>query len=225
MAKFGIGQAVKRTEDERLLTGHGRYTDDVALPNQAYAYVLRSPHAHAGVGAIDTAAARAVPGVLLVLTGADVRDDGLGPVPCMADLKNRDGSPRANTDRHVLAIDRVRHVGDPVALIVAETLSQAQDAAELVEVEYEELPAVTDTVGATKPGAPQLWDTAPNNIGFDWGRGDEAATKAAFAKADRVVSLELVNNRIVDSQRAWREHSIRLELVRRMGWMAPIDPV
>ena len=198
MAKFGIGQAVKRTEDLRLLSGQGRYTDDMSLPNQAQAFVLRSPYAHARITSLDVTAAKAAPGVLLALTGADVKADGLGPVPCISPpVNSRDGSPYTPTDRPALAGDTVRHVGDPVALIVAETLNQARDAAELVEVDYDELPTVTDTVGATKPGAPTLWSAAENNIGFDWERGDKAATDAAFAKADHVTKIELVNNRVV----------------------------
>ncbi len=198
MAKFGIGQAVKRTEDLRLLSGQGRYTDDLSLPGQTQAFVLRSPYAHARITSIDVTDAKAAPGVLLVLTGADVQADGLGPVPCISPpVNSRDGSPYTPTDRPALAIDTVRHVGDPVALIVAETLNQARDAAELIEIDYDELPTATDTVGATKSGAAQIWPAAANNVGFDWERGDQAATEAAFAKADRVVKLELVNNRVV----------------------------
>ena len=198
MAKFGIGQAVKRTEDLRLLSGQGRYTDDVSLPDQVWAYILRSPHAHARIASIEASAAKSADGVLLVLTGADVKADGLGPIPCVSPpVTNRDGSPYAPTERHALAINTVRHVGDAVALVVAETLNQARDAAELIEVDYDELPSVSDTVGATQPSAPQVWPNAANNICFDWERGDKAATDAAFAEADRVIKLELVNNRLV----------------------------
>ncbi len=197
MPKFGVGQAVKRTEDQRLLTGRGRYTDDMSLPNQAHAVILRSPYAHARFTITDTAAAKAAPGVITILTNADVRADGLGPIPCMAPVENRDGSQRADTVRELLTENVARHVGDCLALVVAETRDQARDAAELIEVDYDQLPAATDTVEASRPGAPQVWDTAPNNICFDWGRGDKEATDAAFNTADRVTEVTLVNNRIV----------------------------
>jgi len=197
--KFGIGQPVRREEDLRLITGRGRYTDDITLARTTHAYVLRSPMAHARIGRIDTVAAQKIPGVLLVLTGEDVRADGLGDVPCTIPLVNRDGSSRHDTPRPVLAQGKVRHVGEPVALIVAETLTAARDGAEAVEVEYEPLPAVTEAKDAIAPGAPQLFEHIPGNIVFDWDNdtSDAAATEAAFAKAAHVVTLELVNNRIV----------------------------
>ena len=197
--KFGIGQPVRREEDLRLITGRGRYTDDITLPRTTHAYVLRSPMAHARITRIDTAAAQKMPGVLLALTGEDVRADGLGDVPCTIPLVNRDGSPRHDTPRPVLAQGKVRHVGEPVALIVAETLMAARDAAEAVEVQYESLPAVTEAKDAIAPRAPQLFDHIPGNIVFDWDNdtSDAAATEAAFVKAAHVVTLELVNNRIV----------------------------
>jgi carbon-monoxide dehydrogenase large subunit len=197
--KFGIGQPMRRHEDRRLLTGQGRYTDDVVLPRMAHAFVLRSPMAHAYIKRIDKAAARAMPGVLLVLTGEDVRADGLGDIPCTTPLICRDGKPRHDTPRPVLAIDKVRHVGQPVALVVAETLAAARDAAEAIEVDYDSLPAVTDAKDAMAAGAPQLFEHIPGNVVFDWDNdmGDAKATDAAFAKAARVVSLELVNNRVV----------------------------
>lgn len=197
--KFGIGQPVRRYEDLRLVTGQGRYTDDISLPRITQAFVLRSPMAHARIKRIDTAAARSMPGVLLVLTGDNVQADGLGDVPCTSPLTSRDGKPRHDTPRPVLAIGKVRHVGQPVALVVAETLAAARDAAETIEVDYDPLPAVTEAADAIKPGSPQLFDHIPNNIVFDWDNdtNDAAATDAAFAKAARVVSLELVNNRVV----------------------------
>jgi carbon-monoxide dehydrogenase large subunit len=197
--KFGIGQPVRRYEDLRLITGQGRYTDDITLPRMTHAFVLRSPMAHARITRVDAKAARNMPGVLLVLTGEDVQADGLGDVPCTAPLTSRDGRPRHDTPRPVLAIDRVRHVGQPVALVVAETLAAARDAAEAIEVDYDPLPAVTEAADAIKPGAPQLFEHIPNNIVFDWDNdtNDAAATDAAFANAARVVSLELVNNRVV----------------------------
>ena len=198
MAKFGIGDSVRRVEDPRLLTGGGRYTDDTKL-NQPAArmYVLRSPHAHADITKVDTTAAKKAPGVLLVLTGEDVKKAGFGDVPCLVPLQNRDGSERADTSRPMLAQGRVRHVGDPVALVVAETLDQAKDAAELIEVDYAARPHVVGTFEAAQPGAPLVHDHIKNNIVFDWEMGDRKATEAAFAKADRVVTLKLVNQRLV----------------------------
>jgi carbon-monoxide dehydrogenase large subunit len=169
MSKFALGQSVTRIEDAALVRGGGRYTDDFELAGAAHAYVLRSPHAHASVVNIDTAAARKAPGVLAVLTGADAAADGLGDIPCMVPVTNIDGTPRADTPRPVLARGRVRHVGDPVALVVAETLAQAKDAAELIAIEYEPLPAVVDTRGATQAGAPRAWDHIAKNLCFDVG--------------------------------------------------------
>jgi aerobic carbon-monoxide dehydrogenase large subunit len=197
--KFGIGQPVKRFEDLTLITGAGRYTDDIVLENMAYAYVLRASVAHAIVRSIDASAARARPGVLLVLTGKDVVAHGLGDIPCLAPLTNRDGSPRHDTPRPVLAVGRVRHVGEPVAFVVAETLHQARDAAEAITVEYEPLSAVVDATAAMAADATRLFDLVPNNIVFDWDNDqcDFAATEAAFARAARVTTLQLVNNRVV----------------------------
>jgi aerobic carbon-monoxide dehydrogenase large subunit len=197
--KFGIGQPVRRFEDLRLITGQGRYTDDIALPGMAQACVLRSPVAHGRILRIDTAAAGAMPGVLLILTGEDAARDGLGDLPCMAPLSNRDGSPRHDTPRPVLARHAVRHVGEPVALVVAETLGQARDAAEAIVVDYETLPAVVDGPAALAAGAPQLFAHIPGNVVFDWDNDqcDFAATEAGFAKAHRICALEMVNNRVV----------------------------
>ncbi len=197
--KFGIGQPVRRFEDLRLITGQGRYTDDVVLPNMAYAFVLRSPMGHANIKRVVAAAARKMPGVLFVGTGDDVRIDGLGDVPCSTPLTSRDGTPRHDTPRPILAQGKVRHVGQPVALVVAQTLAQARDAAEAIDVDYESLPAVTEAKDALAPGAPQLFDHVPGNLLFDWDNdaGDAKATEAAFAKAAHVVNLELINNRVV----------------------------
>src|SRR3954468_404811 len=134
--KFGVGQPVRRFEDQSLITGKGRYTDDLHFDKSAQAYVLRARFAHANIRKIDTTAARGMPGVLLVLTGDDVKADGLGDIPCPTPLTNRDGSPRADTPRPMLAMDKVRHLGQPVALVVAETYAQAQDAAEAIEIDY-----------------------------------------------------------------------------------------
>ena len=195
MTKFGIGQPVRRLEDPRFITGRGRYVDDIDLPRQAYGVVVLSPHAHARIKRVDTEKAKASPGVLAVLTGADVVADQLGPlVPVMPEDM---GGPKGyRTLRQILASDRVRAVGDRVAFVVAETLAQARDAAELVEVEYEQLPAVVDMEEAVRPGAPAVWDEAPNNVAVGLMMGSKEAADAAFANAKHVVSLKLVNNRV-----------------------------
>jgi carbon-monoxide dehydrogenase large subunit len=196
MVKFGIGQSVRRVEDQRLLTGTGRYTDDISLPRQTYAYFLRSSHAHAKIKKIDITAAKKAPGVVGIFTGADIAAAKLGNMPCLWPVQNRDGSAMKIPPRQSMAIDVVRFVGDTVALVVAESYAQARDGAELIEVDYDELPSVTDPGEAGKPGQPQIWDIAPNNIGYTWTQGDEAKTKEAFAKAAKVVTVDLINNRI-----------------------------
>jgi carbon-monoxide dehydrogenase large subunit len=197
--KFGVGQPVRRFEDQTLITGKGSYTDDITLPRMSYGYVLRAPVAHALIKTIDATAARAKPGVLLVLTGEDVKAEGLGDVPCSVPLQSRDGNSRHDTPRPVLAVDKVRHAGQPVALVVAETLLQAQDAAEAIEIDYDALPAVTDGRAALAKDAPQLFDGIPGNLVFDWDNetSDFAAVDAAFAKATHVTTLEIVNNRVI----------------------------
>jgi len=198
MVKFGIGQPVPRTEDPRFLTGQGRYVDDMNLPGQAYGHVLRSPHAHAMVKSVDTAAASTAPGVVLVLTGADVEAEGIAGIPSFIPPMAFGAPPPKHSPLHpILARDRVRHVGDPVAFIVAETLDQAKDAAELIEIDYQPLPAIASTAGATCADAPQVWDEAPGNTWFTIERGDKAATDAAFEKATHVTRLSLINNRVV----------------------------
>ncbi len=199
MGQFGIGQAVRRKEDIRFITGTGRFTDDIGLPNQAYVYFLRSPHAHAEIKGIDTAAAGKAPGVLGVFTQVEVAAAGLDVIKCAAPplIKNRDGTDYFNPGRTQLAADRVRHVGDPVAMVVAETLAAAKDAAELIEIDYAPLPAVTDPLDAIKPDAPQLWDGLANNTALDWELGDRKAVDAAFATAARIVKIDLEINRIV----------------------------
>jgi carbon-monoxide dehydrogenase large subunit len=196
MAKYGIGQPVLRFEDPRLLRGEGRFIDDVSLPGQANAVLVRSPHAHAKILEVDVAAARKVPGVLAVYTGADYAADGLGMPKAMMPRKRPDGGPMFAPQRPALVVDRVRYVGDPVAMVVAETLAQAKDAAELVAVEYEPLPSVTATDEATKPGAPAVWDECPDNISNVLERGNKAATEAAFAKAARIVRRRYVVTRV-----------------------------
>ena len=198
MSKFALGQSVTRIEDAALVQGAGRYTDDFDLPGAAHAYVLRSPHAHAKILGIDAAAARAAPGVLAILTAEDAAADSLGDIPCLVPVTNIDGTQRADTPRPVLARGRVRHVGDPVALLVAETLAQAKDAAELIAIEYEPLPAVVDTRGATQAGAPRVWDHIADNLCFDIGAGtDKAVVDAAISSAALVTRIELVNNRVI----------------------------
>ena len=196
MGEFSIGQAVTRLEDPRLLRGQGRFLDDMVFGRQVHAAIVRSPHAHAEIRAIDGAAALAAPGVLAVLTGADYRADDLGPIPSMPPYKKRDGSPMFVPDRPAIAVERVRNVGYPVAVVVAGTAAQAQDAAELVDVDYEVLPAVVSAYAAAQPGAPQLYDDCPGNEAYLYEAGDAAATEAAFAKADHIVEQHLVINRV-----------------------------
>ena len=197
MAKFGVGQAVTRVEDSRLLTGKGTYTDDVHLDGEAHAYILRSPHAHARFTVGDLEAARAAPGVLAVFTVEDLEAAGIGHIQSRVPVTNRDGSAYYVPPRPALAAGTVRHVGEGIALVVAGTLEQARDAAELIDVDYEELPAVVDMPEAIADGAPVIWEGAPDNLSFDWGCGDETATNAALSRADRVVTLTVVNNRLV----------------------------
>ena len=201
MARFGIGQSAPRKEDDALLKGRGRFQDDVSLEGEVHACFVRSPHAHADIGAVETAAAAAAPGVLAVYTGADVAADGLGTLPCIADafvaLKRPDGSPACYPPNPMLPQDRVRHVGQAVAMVVAETLAAARDAADLVSVDYAALPAVVDAGRAREADAPQVWPEAPGNLSCVWAQGDAAATEAAFAAAAHVVEIELVNNRLV----------------------------
>jgi carbon-monoxide dehydrogenase large subunit len=199
MTKFGLAQPVRRVEDPRLLKGNGSYTDDVTPPGTVHGIVLRSPHAAAKILSIDTAAAKSVPGVVAVYTAADLAADGIGGMPCMVNLKNRDGSAQANPVHPVLAGDFVRHVGDPVAFIVAETTAAARDGAEAIAVDYEILPSVTDLATAMDPGQPLVWPQTPDNRVFDWEIGDKAATDKLFAEAAHVTKLTVVNNRIVVS--------------------------
>ncbi len=198
MVKFGVGQPVPRKEDPRFLTGQGRFVDDINLQGQVYGHVLRSPHAHAKVTALDTAAAAAAPGVVLVLTGADVAAEGIAGIPgFIPPMAFGAPMPKFSPLHPILARDRVRHVGDPVAFVVAETPDQAKDAAELVTVDYVPLPATVFTAGATAADAPPVWDEADDNTWFTVERGDKAATDAAFDKAAHVTRLTLVNNRVV----------------------------
>ena len=197
IAKFGIGQPVLRTEDPKLVRGEGRFTDDVGLPGQAHAVMVRSRNAHGVIRSIDVAAARALPGVLGVYTGADLAAAGYGTFKCIVNFNNRDGSAMHKPARPALPTDKVRFVGDPIACVVAETLLQAKDAAEAVEVDIDPLPAVTNPQDAALPGAPLLYDEAPQNIALDYHYGDAARVAEAFAKAAHVTRLKLVNNRVV----------------------------
>jgi len=195
LTKFGIGQPVLRSEDPTLVRGEGRYTDDVSRPGQAYAVMVRSSVAHGVIRGIDTAAAKAMPGVLAVYTAADLA--GYGGLKCNLPLKSRDGSPIRYTPRPALAGDKVRYVGDPIACVIAETIAQAKDAAEAVVPDIEPLPAVISAREAAKPGAPKVWDDVPGNIALDYHYGDKDKVAEAFAKAAHVVRLPLVNQRLV----------------------------
>ncbi|KRQ00762.1 xanthine dehydrogenase family protein molybdopterin-binding subunit [Bradyrhizobium manausense] len=196
LQKYGVGQPVRRKEDDTLVRGKGRYTDDFNLPGQAYAVIVRSTHAHGVIRGIGIDAAKAMPGVLGVWTGTDLNAAGYGPFTCGLPLKSRDGSPLLQTNRQPLATDKVRFVGDPVAFVVAETLAQARDAAEAVELDIEPLPAVTDPEEAAKPGAPQLYDHIPNNVALDYHYGDTEKVNAAFASAAHVTRIDIENTRV-----------------------------
>jgi carbon-monoxide dehydrogenase large subunit len=196
MGEFAIGQGVSRFEDPRLVRGGGRYLDDVQLPGIARGVVVRSPHAHARIKAIDTDAARASPGVLAVLTAADVKSAGYGDLPVPGGLRRRDGSPMYKPRYPILAEDKVRWVGDCVAFVVAETLAQAMDGAELVAVDYQELPAVASTALATRPDSPKVWDDCPDNISFVELIGNKGAVDQAFSGAAHVVKGSFVINRV-----------------------------
>jgi carbon-monoxide dehydrogenase large subunit len=198
-ARFGSGKAVKRVEDDALLRGAGRFTDDVSAPGQAQLLVLRSPHAHARIAGIDTKAAAKLPGVIAVITGADLVRDGVKPLVSSADFKRAGGAPAAFPPHHALAVDEARFVGQPVAAVVAETLAQARDAIEAIEVRYETLPAVVDIADAIAPGAPLVWKEATGNITAEIAHGDAAAAEAAFKRAAHVVSLDIVNQRLAPS--------------------------
>jgi len=197
MAPEGIGARLLRKEDQRFLTGKGRYTDDVTRAGQAYAVVVRSPVPHARIKGIDSAEAEASPGVLAVLTGADVKADGLGGLPAGWMIHSRDGSPMKAPVHPILADDKVRYVGDPVALVVAESYAQARDAADVLAVDYEELPSNVATEKATAPDTPKVFDDIEDNRCFDWELGDKAATDKAFAEAAHVTTMDIVNNRLI----------------------------
>ena len=196
MMKFGVGQPVTRFEDTRLLRGRGRFQDDVNVPHQAYCVFVRSPHAHANIRSINTDAAAAAPNVIAVYTGKDYVADGLGMPKANMPRKKADGSPMFAPQRPALIVDRVRYVGDPVAMVIASTLAEAKDAAELVEVDYEPLPSVTSTADAARPGSPRVWDENADNISHLYERGDKKATEAAFERAHRIVKRRYVITRV-----------------------------
>ncbi|OGA22982.1 MAG: carbon monoxide dehydrogenase [Betaproteobacteria bacterium RIFCSPLOWO2_02_FULL_67_19] len=192
-----IGARIPRKEDYRFLTGAGQYTDDVTLPRQTYAAFVRSPHAHARIKSVNTSSAKQAPGVLAVYTGDDVAAAKLGGLPCGWLITDVNGQPMKEPPYPVLAQGKVRFTGERVAVVIAETLAQARDAAELVEIDYETLPAVVDGPKACAPGAPVIHDIAPNNTCYVWALGDKAAVDAAFAKAAHVSRLDFVNNRLI----------------------------
>ena len=194
--KFAIGQSVKRLEDPRLVQGLGRYSDDVNLPRQVHAVLARSPHAHARVRGIDAQAALKAPGVVAVLTAADLAADGVGNLPTDRARKRRDGTPAFPTPRPALARDRVRHVGDPLALVIAETHAQAVDAVELLAIDYEPLPAVGPTADALRPGAPAVWDEVSDNIAFVAEAGQREPVTRALASAAHVARVDFVVTRV-----------------------------
>ena len=191
-----IGQPLKRREDLRFLTGAGQYTDDVVLPHQTYGVFLRSPYAHARIKSIDTGKAAKAPGVVQIFVGADLAEAKVGGLPCGWLIHSKDGSPMKEPAHPVLAQGKVRHVGDQVALVVAETWLQAKDAAELIDVDYQELPAVIDIATADGFGT-AVHDDVPSNVCYDWGHGSKDAVDAAFAKAAHISKLSFTNNRLI----------------------------
>ncbi|HLB06650.1 MAG TPA: xanthine dehydrogenase family protein molybdopterin-binding subunit, partial [Alphaproteobacteria bacterium] len=191
-----IGKSIRRIEDPRFLTGRGRYVDDIVLPDTAHAAFVRSPHAHALIRAVRTGAASAMPGVLAVLTGRDWENEGLGRAPTVWEVTSRDGSPMHAAPRPMLVADKARHVGDTIALVVAEDRDSALEAAEAVEVDFEPLPAVVDLAQALEADAPCVHDSFGTNLAFDWEMGERKAVDEAFGKAAYVTELELVNNRL-----------------------------
>ena len=197
MIENGIGAAVRRKEDHRFITGRGQYVDDINRPHQLYAQIVRSPIPHGKINKVDTDAAKASAGVVAVLTGADMAADGVGGLPCGWGINNKDGSPMVEPGHPPLATDVVRYVGDQVAVVIAETRAIARDAAELVEIDCDVLPSVASLESASAKGAPLVWDDAKGNVCFDWEIGDKAATDEAFAGADTVVSIDIVNNRLI----------------------------
>uniref|UniRef100_Q07II7 Carbon-monoxide dehydrogenase (Acceptor) n=1 Tax=Rhodopseudomonas palustris (strain BisA53) TaxID=316055 RepID=Q07II7_RHOP5 len=212
---FGAGESVKRREDQRLLTGRGQFIDDKPADGALWLMVLRSPHAHAQIVSIDTDAARAMPGVVAIITGADLVADNIGTLPTLPIFKRPDGSPMALPPRRLLAHEVVRFVGEPVVALIASSLVEAQLALEAVSIEYEELPAVTDPKAALAPDAPLVWDGVPDNVVAAMSYGDAAAVEAAFANAAHVVSLDVVSQRLIPS--AMEPRSTIAEIEKKTG--------
>ena len=182
LSQSPIGQSIKRREDERFLTGSGQYTDDVILPRQTYGSFLRSPHAHARIGSIDTSDAMKMPGVVAIFTGRDIAESKIGGLPCGWLIRSRDGSPMKEPPHPIIAADKVLHVGDQVALVVAESAVQAKDAAEAIVVDYVTLPAVVDTATAAGAASALHEAVAPDNVCYTWGHGDEAAVNTGCSE-------------------------------------------
>ncbi len=197
MSNPTIGTPVRRKEDQRFLTGKGKYVDDIKLPNQTYAYIVRSQVAHARIAKLDFAAAAKMPGVVGIFTGKDLEADKVGGLPCGWLVTGKDKTPMVEPPHPVLAIDTVRHVGDAVVMVVAETKAQAKTAANAIVIDYDQKPVVASIAAAVAPGAPQVWPQAPGNICYDWELGDRAKTDEAFKKADKIVTLEVTNNRLI----------------------------
>ncbi len=195
--RYGVGQPVLRKEDDTLLRGKGVYTDDLHIKGQVYQVLVRSTHAHGKIKSIDTDAAKDMPGVLAIITNKDLVDAGYGVMLSKTPLKSRDGSAVRPTPRSLLAHDRVRFVGEPIAAVIAETAIQARDAAEAIGVDIESLPAVVDARAATQPGAPLLYDDVPNNIVLDYHTGDAEKTAAALAGAAHITKLTMDNTRVI----------------------------
>jgi carbon-monoxide dehydrogenase large subunit len=193
----GVAARVVRKEDKRFITGAGRYVDDMVVPGMKHAAFVRSPHAHAQIKKIDVKKAQGMPGVIGVLTGKELKADGIGNLICGWMIHSKDGSPMKMGAWSPLAFDKVRYVGDAVVIVVAETKGQARDAAEAVEITYKELKAVVDASKAMDKGAPQIHPEAENNLIFDWDIGNADDTAAAFNKAAHVVKMDIINNRLV----------------------------
>ena len=197
--RFGKAQSASRLEDVPLVTGAGRFTDDLELPGQTHGVFVRSTFGHADIVSVDTSVAAGMPGVLAVITGQELVDAGIGPIPPLAIFTGRDGQPMVSASMPALAATRVRYVGEPVALVVAETVAQALDAAEAVAVEYRQLPAVSDVTRAMSQDAPRIWPEASSNIVLDWEEGDAAGVDAAFARAAHVERVRLLDTRLAPS--------------------------
>jgi len=198
-SRFGSGKSVKRVEDDALLRGEGRFADNIVAPDQLHACFVRSPHPHARITRIASEAALRLPGVAAIVTGRDLADAGVKPIPASADYRRADGTPTATPPRHALAVDTVRFVGEAVAAVLATTLHEARDAAERVQVDYEPLPAVVDVHAAIAPGAPVVVAEAPDNVACVARHGNRRDAEAAFARAAHVVTLDLVNQRVAPS--------------------------